>query len=131
DIHWKINNPQLFADVLGFDEIERAAIAIPRLGPHARCPAPVHALFHAAVHRAAHGTTPGSDLLTLSDIDRLVRAISAADLHRFTSLAIDRRMAAVTLDALSSTHEWFGTNFPPDILARLATAAAKQDEPSA
>jgi Uncharacterised nucleotidyltransferase len=129
DLHWKINNPQRFADVLTFDEIDREAVAVAALGPRARCPCAVHALFHALVHHVAHGSG-AVVLLTLSDIHRLVESLPPDDLRRVGALAIDRRMAAVALTTLRLAREWFGTALPDDVMGELARAAARP-EPSA
>jgi hypothetical protein len=36
DVHWKIANPQRFADAIGFDELAAAAVPLALLGPDAR-----------------------------------------------------------------------------------------------
>jgi putative nucleotidyltransferase-like protein len=131
DVHWRINNPQVFAEVLTFDEIDAAeAVSIPALGPHARCPSPVHALLHAAVHRVAHGTST-IDVLTLSDVHYIFSGLAPGEMRRFASLAGDRKMAAVALSSLMLAQEWFATRVPAEIVGELARCSAAQDEPSA
>jgi putative nucleotidyltransferase-like protein len=130
DVHWKINNPQLFADALTFDEMDPEAVPVPGLGPHARCPGPVHALFHAVVHRVAHANG-GIGLLTLSDIHQLVTAMSEENLRRFARLAVEREMAAVALGGLLLAREWFGTRLAGPLVAELERGAALRREPSA
>jgi hypothetical protein len=129
DVHWKINNPQLFAEILRFEEIDAEAMIIPGL-PAARCPSPVHSLLHAAVHRVAHGTT-AVELLTVSDIHYIFSALTAYEIRRFVSLAADRKVAAVTLSSLALAQDWFGTRVPDDVAAALESRASAQPEPSA
>jgi Uncharacterised nucleotidyltransferase len=130
DVHWKLNNPQLFAEVLTFEEIAAEAVPVSALGPHARCPSAIHALLHAAVHRVAHGAhTP--DLLTLSDIHHIFSALTPGEMRRFASLAARRQMAAVALSSLTLAQDWFGTTVPAAVVDELAARASAQEEPSA
>ena len=129
DVHWKINNPQLFAGILTFEEIDAEAMIIPGQAA-ARCPSPVHSLLHAAVHRVAHGTN-AIELLTVSDIHHIFSTLTADEMRRFVSLAADRKVAAVTLSSLALAQDWFGTRVPDDIAAGLASRASAQQEPSA
>jgi Uncharacterised nucleotidyltransferase len=130
DVHWKINNPQLFAEFLTFEDIDVEAISVPGLASPARCPSAVHSLLHAAVHRVAHGAN-AMDLLTLSDIHHIVSAMTAGEMRRFVSLAAERKMAAVALSSLTLAQDWFRTQVPYAIAAELARRAAEQHEPSA
>src|SRR5438552_4169732 len=54
DIHWKIADPQVFADLLSYDELASEAVPLPQLGPSARTIADVYALLVACTHRVAH-----------------------------------------------------------------------------
>jgi hypothetical protein len=54
DVHWKVANPQIFADLLAFDELDGRAVPLPRLCRHARGLSSVDALLVACVHRVAH-----------------------------------------------------------------------------
>ena len=130
DLHWRLNNPQVFANVLSYEELEREAVSIPELGSDARTLGAVHALFHAVVHRVAHQTV-GMDLLTISDIHLLASQLSVGELQRFAALTIERRVSAIALDGLQSAMDGFGTKVPQTVIDRLAERAVRRDEPSA
>lgn len=70
DLHWKIANPQLFADLLSYDDLHTEAVAVPALGEHARAVDGIPALVLACVHRMAHHND-SIDLLWLYDIHLL------------------------------------------------------------
>src|SRR4029078_6314769 len=54
DLHWKISNRPVVADLLTFEELQAQSVPVPALGPRARRLGDVHALILACVHMAAH-----------------------------------------------------------------------------
>ena len=112
DVHWRIANPQVFAGVLSFEELNRDAVAVPLLGPHARGLAPPHALFLACVHRVAHHFD-SNRLIWLYDIHLLASALSATEWEHFLSLIEQRRVAAVCRRSLDRAAQCFQTTIPP------------------
>ena len=79
DVHWRIADPQVFTDVLSYEELARDAVPVPQLGSAARSVSDVHALIIACTHRVAHHYD--SDLLLfLYDIDLLGRRLDEARL---------------------------------------------------
>jgi hypothetical protein len=128
DVHWRVSNVRVFADVLTYDELTRDAVALPALGPHAWAPSPVHALLVACVHRVAHhGDT--DDLLWLFDVYLLARAFTSRERDEFTALASERRMRAVCAKALTLADELFG-GVDAEWMTALS-APASVSEPSA
>lgn len=138
DLHWRVSNKQLFAPALGRAELVRDARALPALGPHARAPAPPHALLLASLHRAAHRHTPyragdtvatgGDRLIWLEDVRLLAARMTRAEWERTVALAIDRGLAAVSLDALDASRARLGASVPGDLRAALG---AVRGEPAA
>lgn len=129
DLHWKITNPHLFADVLTFDELTAAAQAIPRLGELARAPSNVHALLLACVHRVAHHQN--SDLLIwLYDIHMLAGAMTPDERAGFLELAHAKRLRAICASGLDRAASRFGTPHPAGWLDRLQTGEGEV-EPTA
>ena len=138
DLHWRLNNSQLFAQALEQEEADSQAVPLPALGPHAKCLCPQHALLLACMHRAGHlkvghaanGETfdEGNRLIWLYDIHLLVGSMSAEELEAFARLAVDRRMAAVCRDALVVTGSQFSTSIPDPVLQLLS---GPRGEPSA
>lgn len=136
DLHWKVSNAQILADVLEFEELEEQAIPIASLCPHAFGLAPVHALLLACIHRAAHkgdshfsddADHPGGDrLIWLYDIHLLLSQMSAPDLGKFAEVAAERRVKAVCLEALTCTVRCFGTAISVLVLDQLGCAGQKE-----
>jgi hypothetical protein len=129
DVHWRVANPQLFARVLGHEELARNAVALPRLGPAARGPCGPHALMIACIHRVAHHG--GSDcLIWLYDIDRVARRLSNDDWSRFLALATGRQVGEVCLVSLDRASARFATPIPDLVRAAMSPAAGAR-EPTA
>lgn len=127
DFHWRVANPELFADLLSFDDAERSAVKIPAISDHARTVSDVHALLLASVHRVAHHGD-SNELLWLYDIHLLAQRLTAIGWHRFETLASQtatRRICKVGLEL--ATHA-FRTCLPDHVMDTLADVG---DEPTA
>ena len=118
DLHWKIASPRLFADALGFDELQSRAVCVPHLGRHAKTLGQVDALFLACLHRVAHHAD-AVELLWLWDIHLLVERLTSEDAEEFVALARRTGMTAVCARGLQLAHECFDTAHSADIAARL------------
>jgi hypothetical protein len=127
DVHWKIANPQRFADAIPFDELAQGAVPIPALGPDARGLGRAHALWLACVHQVAHHYNRDM-LVWVYDVHLLAEALDATDLARFLALADRTGVRRICLRALLLARTRFGTAIPPTAFATLE--AAPQDEPS-
>jgi len=128
DVHWKIANPQRFADAIPFDELAAAAVPLPLLGPAARGLGRTHALWLACVHRAAHHYDQDT-LVWLYDVHLLVGGLDTAGLDRFVVLADRTGVRRICLRALLLARTLFGTVIPLAVIAALE--AAPEDEASA
>ena len=128
DIHWKLSDPQAFADLFTFEELNRDARSIPALGSHARTPCAEHALLVACAHRVAHHFDQ-EFLIDLCDIDLLARTLDQSAWRRVASLAAARRLRRVVLRGLQLAADRLGTPIPIDVHAALA--AAGEAEPTA
>ena len=125
DVHWKIANPQRFADAVQFDELAQAAVPLPTLGPGARGLGRTHALWLACVHRVAHHYDQET-LLWLYDVHLLVEAMDAGGFERFIALADRTGVRQICLGALSLARTRFGTTIPASALAALETAPGRE-----
>lgn len=118
DLHWKVTNPHLFADVLTFEELIGAARPIPQLG-EALGLSTVHALLLACVHRVAHHQN--SDLLIwLYDIHLLSGAMDDHEREEFPELARAKRVRSICLAGFDHAQRLLGTVIPPGWRERLA-----------
>jgi hypothetical protein len=115
DVHRRIADPHVFADVLPFDDLLRDSIRLPRLGPSVRVPCAVHALAIACVHRVAHHYD-AETLFQIVDIDRLARRFAGDDWSRFSALAQARGIRAVCARGLTLANAWLGTPLPDRVL---------------
>jgi hypothetical protein len=139
DLHWRLSNRQIFARLFAFDELWRASIPVPELGPGARTLRPTHALLLACTHRATHVAAPivvaGQDyyepnrLIWLYDIKLLSETLDANDWDVFADLAARKRVRRVCLDALQAARDRLGATVPKPVSAKLDVPAS--DEPSA
>ena len=127
DVHWKLVNPQRFADAIRFDELAGDAVALPLLGPAARGIGRVHALWLACVHRVAHHYDRDT-LIWLYDIHLLMGALDAGGIERFLSLAERTGVRRICLRALQLARDRLGTEIAPGTFASLEAAPA--NEPS-
>jgi hypothetical protein len=133
DIHWRINNSQILANTLSYEELEARATPLPLLGANALAPAPVDALLFACIHRAGHANVPyyvdgtahpgGNRLIWLYDIHLLVSRMSAGELDDFARLAASKRIRAICLDAVQRTSACFGTPIPSRVADALGASA--------
>ena len=127
DLHWKVVNPQVLADVLTFEEIWADARPAPALGPSARVPASCASAVLACVHRLAHHQ--GQDrLIWLYDLKLLGSAFQEPEWQRLCDIAEAKRVAAVCLDGFEQAHQRLGAPLPDAVSARLR--AAGRTEPS-
>ena len=125
DCHWKISTQSLFADVLTFDEVDARAVALPRLGAHARGLAPIDALLLACIHPVMHHRNADS-LTWLFDIHLLASSLSAQDLARFTEMAVVKQVSAICAHQLTAARTRLGTRIP-DAAIREMTRNPKRE----
>jgi hypothetical protein len=107
DLHWKLANPQVFADVFSFDELYGDARRLPQLGRAARTLSPVHALILACVHRVAHHAN-SDRLIWLYDIRLLIDAMSPAELEHAAAEALTKKLQPVVAVGVRRAVEMVG-----------------------
>ena len=123
DIHWRLANSPLFANLFTFDELLAGSIALPNLAPNARGLGPVHALMHACVHRALNLSIGVGDKLKWQYDLELVRAnFTPADWRRLVDISIRKGLAGVVLDAIENAARTFESQLPQEWTTALASA---------
>ena len=126
DLHWRVSNTALFAEMVGFDELLAAARPVPALGGAARTLDPGHHLLVGCLHRVAHhGATPW--LVWDYDAHLLVSSLAPDAREAFARLAVERRVAALCAHEIVRADERFGTGAAA-LVERLRPASP---EPSA
>ena len=136
DIHWKINNAQLFANTFTFDELLSEAIEIPSLARCALGLCHTHALLLACMHRFAHAHAPfyvngnqvyaGDHLRWVYDIHLLCSALNTGQWSEFTALARTKNIAEFCVDGLNASRKAFNTKIPADTISALKSAVRSQ-----
>jgi len=119
DLHWRIANPQVVADVLTHGTLLARARTVDVRGQRVRVPAPTDALLLACVHRAAHHGDDES-LLWLYDIHVLAAGLGPGEWAEFLDEAVSRGVAALCWRGLSLAVDRFGTAVPRSAEARLS-----------
>ena len=127
DFHWKISTQPAFADVLTCHELLARAQPVPALGVHAIAAGPLDALLLACIHPVMHHRNVERVLWTY-DIHLLASRLTETEWERFTSLALDKKIAAVSAERLRLARSLFDTRIGPEVTRQLCAA---RREPSA
>ncbi len=124
DLHWKLSSSPLFAYQFNFDELNFNAIALPKLGEHARGLSPIHAFLNACMHRVQNMADGTENVLKwLYDLHLLSSQFAPADWQALSDLAIERKLAGICWDGLQAVSGEFNTPTPDAILDTLLNAA--------
>ena len=129
DLHWKLANPQVFANLISYDLLASRAVPVPSLGPHARVPARVDLLVIACLHQAAHHP---EHLRLIWTLDVHLLAGSLGD-GRARATAARRPGAGAGHDlryGLRIAQRWLGTAIPQQVLDDLESVDPRS-EPAA
>ena len=128
DAHWRVSNSLIFANAFPFAELEQTAVPVGSLDRVIRAPNLIHCLLIACFHRL---TEPHRDrLLWTYDIHLLIERLTPFELDRALDIAIDRRLASVLLDGLTTARDTFQSAVEGERLRRLEEAKTKTPEPA-
>ena len=131
DVHWKVSDPQAFADLFSFEELEGEARPVPALARTARVLCEEHALLVACTHRVAHHYDR-EILIFLYDIELLARRLDVSGWDRVVEMARAKRICHVTLRGLDLASNLLGTPIPKPVRSALAddSPGSRGDEPT-
>ena len=129
DLHWKLANPQVFANLISYDLLASRAVLEPSLGPHARVPARVDLLVIACLHQAAHHPEHLRLIWTL-DVHLLAGSLGEEGLAELPAIASERGLATVCAYGLRVAQRWLGTVIPQRVLDDLESVDPRS-EPAA
>jgi len=122
DLHWRVNNRQVFAQALPWEDAYSRSVRVPRLSPFARALGPPHALLLACMHRAAHLSADGPEgdrLIWRFDIHLLAKAMTVGEWGEFVELCVAKKVRNIGMAALTATREAFATPIPVDVSEAL------------
>lgn len=127
DIHWRLVNSPLFADLLGFEALLTASIPLPRLARDARGLGLVHALLHACIHRAVNLQLGIPDRLKwLYDLHLLVRLSKPPDWSTLQLQCRELGLSGICIAGIETAASLFGHAAPEDGLLPLRDAATHE-----
>jgi hypothetical protein len=136
DVHWKINNSEVLAGLLTYDELRAACVPLPGIAASALGACAVHALLIACMHRCAHKQNPyyvhgiahyeSDRLIWLYDIHLLGEVLTESAWADFVDQARAKSLRAVCLDGLALARSRFHTRVPEAVLASLGEAGATE-----
>jgi hypothetical protein len=118
DVHWKIVNPQILANVMSFADVWSESREIHLRGSVIRVPASEWSLLLACVHRLAHHQAQ-ERLIWLYDIQLLADALTPAGWERFTTIAAQRQVSAICADGLAAAIRLMDARIPTAVVSTL------------
>jgi hypothetical protein len=127
DVHWKLCDPQAFADLFSFEELDRLARPAPALARTAKTLGDEHALLVACTHRVAHHYDK-EILVFLYDIDLLSRRLNVPAWDRVVAMAATKRIRRVTLRGLDLASRLLGTPIPEGVRLELGGSSSAVGE---
>lgn len=124
DLHCRLLNSAVYADIFGFDELWQEATTLPVTSEWLRALAPVHAWAHACLNRALDLQNRIPDRLKLLYDIRLFAARSGRpEWDALCNLAQAKHLAGVCLHSLEDAVHWLDADVPTDVRARLRDLA--------
>ncbi len=128
DCHWKVNNHQLFARLLPFQELEKNTVGVPFLGKHAVTLDNLYSLLFTCMHLVVH-QAEGIDnrLIWAYDIHLLCNSFSDDNWKQFIRLSTEKQVCSICLDRFKKTQRKLGTRIPTFVTERLSVSSV--DEP--
>lgn len=126
DLHSRLVNSPLFAQRFAFDELWAAGAALDG-SPSVRYLGPVHALLHAAMHRAVDLSNGSPDRLKwVYDFHLFASRLSSQQWDEAVTMAGERGLSGVLMRNLRDAAQLFGSTFPPGVMEGLAAGAARE-----
>ncbi|MRD46813.1 hypothetical protein GHT07_05970 [Caenimonas koreensis DSM 17982] len=139
DVHWRLNNSEVLARLLTFDELASGAAPLTRLSDKAMAASAVHLLLVACIHRCSHRQNPyfvddvahhtDSRLIWLYDIHLLAESLTIAEWQSLIDLARSKDLLAICIESLLLAQQCFGTALPAT-LTKTPAAADQAGTPS-
>jgi hypothetical protein len=136
DLHWQVNNAQVFARLFRYDDLMSRARPITELDKRALGLCDIDALLLACLHRAAHlGYTTkigdqeyreGNRLIWLYDMHLLFTGMPPEEQLAFANRALEIGLAGICLDALDTCREQLETPVPDEIREILLRAGNRE-----
>lgn len=128
DMHWRINNRQILAKTFSLAELSERGTSVASLNHAVLIPSAVDSILLACIHRIGHHAND-ERLIWLYDIHLLASGLTEDEWEELCLLCEDKRLAAITLEALRTCQDLLGTPLTSQTLSLLKNLA-KRNEPS-
>jgi len=134
DLHWKVNNRQMFSQTFTVDELRDYGAKITQLADtpmrsFASIPSYVDSVLIASIHRSGHHHTE-ERLAWLYDIHLLIGRFTAHDWQQLAHRAKSKKICAITLDALKTTQHYLSTELDATAISQLEASASQHEASS-
>ena len=136
DVHWQVNNSEVLARLLTYQELRAEAVPLPGLSPDALAASPVHAMLLACMHRGTHRHNPyyvsgephfgGDRLIWLYDLHLLAESFSGRDWRTFMAEAETKGLLGVCGEGLALARECFSTDVPDHVWQAMALPRSRE-----
>jgi hypothetical protein len=136
DVHWRINNHQLFASIFSWEELAGNTTDLVSLSEHAKTLRPEYQFVHACLHRVIHLYSPyhfkqsevcGDRIIWLQDIYLLTKTMQQDEWSRTANLCVDKKVCNLILDTISAVTTFFPIDVPIDVMDKLNQHASAED----
>ena len=130
DLHCRINNSELLAGLLSYEELRAEARPLPQLCEGTLAVGPVHALLLACLHPATHRHNPyivngvtyygGDRLIWHYDVHLLAQSFTRNQWQDFVDRAAAKGLCAISLEGLERATACYNTQCPDFVRQALA-----------
>jgi hypothetical protein len=130
DLHWRISTSATLGKLFTYEELADFAKPLPALGPHTLGVQSVGALLLACMHLITERPDTdnpegkkayvGKRLIWLYDLHLLLSSLSVEQQNEVVSLAREKGLRAVCLDAILQAQACLGTDIPDELYAPLS-----------
>jgi Uncharacterised nucleotidyltransferase len=128
DVHWRLVNTPLFAEVFGFEELMQESRPIPALAANAFGLGLVHAFIHACLHRMANVASGTPDNLKwLFDVHVLQLRFTPQDWRELLAVCQAKQMAGLCLSGMQAAANCWGAVASPAFMQDLAGAQKTEE----
>lgn len=127
DMHWRLVNAPMFAELFSFEELHGASIPLPRLAANARGLGSVHAFLHGCIHRAANMPQGVGDRLKwLYDLHLLGHQFTGSDWSALQEQCRERGLGKLCVAGIEAAETAFGSIAPATVLQAIKEASARE-----
>ena len=129
DLHWKINNRQMFSQTFTAQELTKNGAQLTQLEgtplrSSASIPSYVDSVLIASIHRLGHHHTE-ERLAWLYDIHLLIGRFTDQDWRQLTHRSARKQICAITLDALKTAQHYLLTELDDEAMSQLEASASR------